>query len=89
MAERQQDHCWISHGGRRARGGKKEEVREREGGGSQEEGSARLGRGGNHGGTCHNDKPGLGGNDEGRRCGEDNEVRRVGRDQPQWQAGPL
>ena len=26
--------------------------------GSQEEGSARLGRGGNHGGTCHNDKPG-------------------------------
>ena len=30
MAERQQDHCWISHGGRRARDGKKEEVRERE-----------------------------------------------------------
>ena len=45
MAERQQDHCWISHGGRRARGGNKEEVRERKGGGSQGEGSARLGRG--------------------------------------------
>ena len=50
--------------------------------GSQEEGSARLGRGGNHGGTCQ------GGNDEGRRCREGNEVRRAGRDQPQWQAGP-
>ena len=45
MAERQQDHCWISHGGRRARGGIKEEVRERKGGGSQGEGSAWLGRG--------------------------------------------
>ena len=28
----------------------------------------------NRGGTCHNDKPGLGGKDEGRKCGRGKEM---------------
>ena len=28
----------------------------------------------NRGGTCHNDKPGLGGKDEGRKCGRSKEI---------------
>ena len=55
--------------------------------GSQEEGSATLGRGGKSTAGPAT-MTSLDSNNEERRCREGNEVRRVGRDQPQWQAGP-